>query len=533
MGAADPLEPLFSRWDRPDTPGCVVGVLRDGVMIQARSYGSANLDHGLPLTPDSVFNTASLSKQFTASCILLLAGQEALSLEDDIRKYIPEFPDFGQTITIRQLANHTAGVRDYLLLMGLAGIDTDTHYFNNQTAMQVICRQDGLDFSPGSEFVYSNSGYILLAEVVRRVSGKSLGQFAREQIFLPLGMEQTFFEEDHTCVIPKRVTSYRPGRGGFHRYLKNFDATGDGGLWTNLNDLVKWDGNFHHPLVGAPDLPTRLLEFPTLGSGMQSNYAFGMARGEYRGLPTIYHGGLVSGFRSQMMRFPGQHFTVIILANVVPFNTTWMAEQVADHFLAEEFTQPHPLQSETTIPPELKESLSGFYQGGSGLNIEIIEQGENLSALALGMQMRLVPTSVRQDEQAIEFHTFEGILSARFRFVRDGLDQPWRMHARAEMHDLGELLQTSLLPQPAIAMEEYCGEYFSQELNASSRILIKNNQPAIQFPSDMTDSLRFIKQDQLVYPGGTLEFQRLPAGRIGGFKLSAGRPRNVSFIRVP
>jgi CubicO group peptidase (beta-lactamase class C family) len=521
---------LFTRWDQPNAPGCVAGVIQNGSVIQAGCFGSANLDHGLPLTLDSVFNTASLSKQFTAACILLLEQQGEISLDDDIHRMIPEFPTYGSTITIRHLIHHTAGIRDYLLLMGMAGIDTDIQYFNNQSALEVIYRQDRLDFPPGEEFVYSNSGYILLAEIVRRVTASSLGQFARERIFSPLGMDRTLFEEDHSAVLPGRVSSYRPGPGGYHRYIKNFDAVGDGGLWTSFNDLVKWANNFTAPKVGGPDLLERMLVCPSLGNQRRSQYACGLAHGSYRGLPTVYHGGLVSGFRSILMRFPQQDLAVIILANLAPFNTTALAEQVADLFLEQAGVLPPRPPEKAGLSAEQIDGLCSFYLGSSGLNIEISQKQGSLFALALGMVVPVIPLSVAAGQ--IICRSAGGLFSMHFSFEREAAGNPWRLHARVEMHDMGILEMVTPQENAAHAFLPEPGEYHSKELQTNCRISKEDGRIWLRFPASEPVALRSIDDIHWVYPGGTLEF--LPDQRNGtdGFYLSAGRPRNLAFKRI-
>jgi CubicO group peptidase (beta-lactamase class C family) len=304
-------------------------------LIYTNGYGSANLDYDVPIDADSKFYIASTSKQFTAACLALLVQEGKLKLEDDIRKHIPELPDYGKTITIRHLVHHTSGLRDYLELMSLAGKSFE-NYFNISDGIELLCRQKALNFDPGAEYLYSNSGYILLAEIVTRVSGKSIREYADEKIFRPLGMKNTFFNDNHKQVTKNRVVSYRPEGNGYLRFVQNFDALGDGNLLTTVNDLYLWDQNFYHKKVGGSAFLDLIHTRGTLNNGKELDYAFGLGHGEYRGLKTVSHGGGMLGFRTQLIRFPEQEFSVIVLANITNFNPTARAYEIADIFLKDQ-----------------------------------------------------------------------------------------------------------------------------------------------------------------------------------------------------
>lgn len=338
------IDALFAFYDRSDGPGCALGIIRDGQLIYARGYGLANLDYDVPITADSKFYIASTSKQFTAACIALLVQQGTIRLDDDIRTYIPEIPDYGQVVTIDHLLHHTSGIRDYLALMNLSGRSFED-YFGMIDAIRIISRQRALNFAPGEEFLYSNSGYLLLAEVVNRVSGMSIRQFARKHFFDPLGMTNTFFNNDHQQVIKDRVVSYRPNwPHGYYQFIQHFDALGDGNLLTTVNDLYRWDQNFYTGQVGGSDFLTLLHTPGILNNGDTLNYAFGLRLDRYRGLPTVSHGGSMLGFRTQLLRFPEQRFSVIVLANVSNANPDALAYQVADLLLADQLA-PRPAEN--------------------------------------------------------------------------------------------------------------------------------------------------------------------------------------------
>ena len=330
------VDKLFAQWDKPDSPGCALGVIKEGKFVYTRGYGSANLDYNVPLSADSVFYIASTSKQFTAASILLLARQGKLALNDEVRKYIPELPQYEAPITVEHLVHHTSGLRDYLELMGLAGKNVEDN-FGNEEALELITRQRSLNFKPGEKYLYSNSNYVLLAEIIRRVSGKTLRAFTEEQLFKPLGMPNTHFNDDRKVTVKNRVVSYAPGGNNeFRQFIKNINAVGDGNLLTSVADLLKWDQNFYTETVGGPGFTAQMRTRGRLNDGQEIFYGFGLGNEEYRGLQTVRHGGAFLGFRTEMLRVPAHKFTVICLCNVSTANAGKLAEQVTDIFLAEQ-----------------------------------------------------------------------------------------------------------------------------------------------------------------------------------------------------
>ncbi len=331
------IDALFAPWDRPDSPGYAVGLVQDGELIHLRGYGMANLEQGQPLDGQSVFYIASVSKQFTAACMVLLAQQGKLALDDDIRLYVPEMPDYGAPITIRHLIHHTSGLRDYLYLIDLAGRDFEGP-ISNADGLALLIRQQGLNFPTGQRHLYCNSGYKLMAEIVARVSGLSLRQYAQRHIFAPLGMERTHFDDDNSPAIANRVISYRTDdNGGFVPYRKAFTIVGSGGLLTTVEDLVRWDRNFIDPQVGGPDFIDQMHTCGILNDGTQLDYACGLVVSQYKGLRTVRHGGGMLGFRTQFLRFPDQGFTAIILGNLASLDAADMARKAADIHLAGHF----------------------------------------------------------------------------------------------------------------------------------------------------------------------------------------------------
>src|SRR5207245_1739484 len=286
------VDEVFADLTKPGSPGCALGVYRNGKIIYSKGYGLANLEENVPITPESVFDIGSTSKQFTAASILLLEERGKLSVNDDIRKYIPELPDYGQKITILHLLNHTSGLRDYLTLMDLAGIPTDS-VTTDEDALQMIFRQKALNFAPGSDWLYSNTGFFLLSVIVKRASGKTLREFAAENIFAPLGMDHTQFRDDHTSLIANRAMAYdaKEKGAGYRLDVSYFEQTGDGAVHTSVEDLLKWDENFYSGQVGGKEFLSQIQSPSKLNSGKVLDYAKGLFIQDYRGLHAVSHGG--------------------------------------------------------------------------------------------------------------------------------------------------------------------------------------------------------------------------------------------------
>lgn len=329
------VDAIFADLTKPGSPGCALAVGRNAKIIYEKGYGLGNIEQDVAINPRTVFDIGSTSKQFTAASILLLEKDGKLSVQDDVRKYIPELPDYGKKITILNLLNHTSGIRDYLTLFELAGVYVDS-VTTDEDALAIITRQKSLNFDPGSEFLYSNSGYFLLSVIVKRVSGKSLPEFAEGNIFKPLGMTQTLYRDQHTQLIPGRALAYdakEPGPG-FSFNVSYFEQTGDGAVHTSVEDLLKWDENFYTAKVGGAPLLAALQETATLNDGKKLRYAKGLVVFDYRGLRAVEHGGSWGGYRAQLLRFPAQHFSVACLCNLGNADPETRATKVAEIFLS-------------------------------------------------------------------------------------------------------------------------------------------------------------------------------------------------------
>jgi len=527
---------VFAQWNHPDTPGCGMAVFRDGAVAFQKGYGQANLELGVPIGADTVFDIGSTSKQFTAASVLLLERDGKLSLDDDVRKYVPELPDYGQTITLRHLLQHTSGLRDYLVLQLLAGIAYDDYSTDRQT-LDLLARQKSLNFAPGSEYVYSNTGYFLAAEVVKRVSGKPLAQFARERIFEPLGMRDTRYRDDHTLPVRGRASAYgkadaaagQPARSGIERYridISNWDQVGDGSVLTTVADLQRWDENFYRPVVGDADFLARLQQPGKLASGEPIDYAMGLMIGEHRGLKTVQHGGAWGGYRAQLLRYPQRHLSVAALCNMATADPESLAQRTAELWLGlpPEPGAPSAQRATVAMPAAAMQRWTGAYRNPKtgGLRRVAWNQGVlELHAFGDSFAMRAVGKD--------EFEVDGGPIAA-LSFRDPGRGRPRVAVQWAE----GERTEFEALPEfapDAAALAAYAGDYRCDELGRDYRLSVIDGALRQHDARIAPERLDPLERDSFSQGGVTYRFKRDAAGAVDSVSLDVGRVRDLRCQR--
>ncbi len=363
------IDAIFSPWNTHDSPGCAVGVFQNGAIAYSHGYGMASLEHDVPIAADSVFYAGSVSKQFTAMAAALAMQRGKLSYDDSIRKYLPELPPYANRIKISNLIHHTSGLRDYNTLLSIAG-RRDEDAWDNRVVLQMTARQSALNFEPGTEYLYSNTGYTLLATIVERATGTKFATFADENIFKPLGMTVTHYHVDARRLVRGRAFGYAGRAGAWTMDTPINERAGAGGLYTNIPDLQKWDENFYTGRVGGPDVLKRIQTRGTLNDGKTLAYAWGLEIGEYRGLPLVEHGGSLGGYRAHILRFPSQHTSVALLCNASSIAPSGLARRVADTVIGDDYLQrPAATQGSVagtrleTSPDPLSESVLRSYEG--------------------------------------------------------------------------------------------------------------------------------------------------------------------------
>jgi len=326
------VDTVFARFTST-TPGCAVGVGLDGRPALQRAYGMADLEHDVPNGAGTIFEAGSVSKQFTAAAVLLLARDGKLSLDDAVRKYIPELPDYGVPLTIRHILTHTSGLRDWGEVAGIAGWPRGRRVHTHAHVLDIVSRQKALNFTPGTDWSYSNTGYNLAAIIVSRVSGQTFADFSRDRLFRPLGMTHTSWRDDYTRIVKGRAVAYDSTPDGYHEDMPFENVHGNGGLLTTVGDLLRWNENFVTPAVGDAAFIKEEQAPGRFNDGRAHDYAFGLYVRPWRGVPEVSHSGSTAGYRAFLARYPDQHLSVAVLCNAGDANATQYAHAVAEAYL--------------------------------------------------------------------------------------------------------------------------------------------------------------------------------------------------------
>jgi len=514
------VDQIFAAFDKPNSPGCAVGVIQDGRFVYRKGYGMGSLELGVPLSSQSVFYMASVSKQFTAASVVLAAEQGFLSLDDDVRKYVPELPDYGRVITLRQMLHHTSGLRDFETLLFLSGRDlSDLH--SRGEMLDLITRQKGLNNIPGEEWIYSNTNYFLLGEVVTRATKKSLAEFAAENIFRPLGMAHTRFYDDHTVVMPGRVGAYDPaGDGKFLvDWSSNFDTVGPGGLMSSVDDMLLWDRNFYESKLGKGTLLKEMESRGALNNGNETDYGLGLELSTYRGLPTVGHGGALFGYRTGILRFPDQRFTVVCLCNLSSADPSALVRAIADIYLQ------NSLHSEvgTVAAP-----------GNGGLPDPSLFAGKYLdpkkhfvysftvadgNLMAWGGKLRRVGPN-----------QFKDLGTGTITFERAGGGMRATLVTDGGIFFAGNRMEAPHLSEADLAA--YAGKYQSAEISATYDLLIDKGRLLLRNSWNRPQELMAIAPDEFESGDfGTVVFRRDANQRVRGLSVFAVNARDVKFER--
>ena len=526
---------VFQRFDRTDSPGCALGVYQDGRILYARGYGMESLEHGVALSPRSVLDVGSISKQFTAMSILMLQKEGKLSLDDPIRKYIPELPPYADKITLRRALSQTSGLRDLYIMMGQTG---RTFAGDTIDALRVITHSAEPNYEPGARYLYTNSGWILAAQIVYRLTGKTLAQFAEERIFQPLGMSDTRYLADVATIIPNGAEGYapRPG-GGFRVSRSTYDGAimGAGAVHTSVEDFGRWLNNYDAATVGSRDIietmttATKLNDGSPATSGPNLAYAVGLTVGTLRGLRVVAHGGSWAGYRGHFLRFPDQHFAVATFCNLTTSGPDSLARKVAGIYLGDRM-QPDSLTMWTTAlgaaPPAELPATSLRALAGVWRNVERGEVrrtrlvGDTLFSLG-AERTRMVP---------LDGGRFRAGPYTEVRFEGDE-PNPSRMIVRTTGETVTYTRADTAALTPA-QLAEYAGDYRSDEVETTQTWKVEKGQLVLYANNRRLGVLEPSYRDGFTRGDNAIDVQRDAKGRITGFVVEAGRVRHLRFTRV-
>jgi CubicO group peptidase (beta-lactamase class C family) len=515
---AGQVQKIFARFNHTDSPGCAVGASVDGATVLSAAYGMADLEHNIALSPDSVFEPGSVTKQFTAAAVLLLAQDGKLSLDDPARKYIPELPDYGSTITIRHLLNHTSGLRDWGEVADIGGWPRGTRANSNLNVLDIAARQKALNYSPGTEYSYTNTGYNLLAILVGRVAGKSLAEFTRERIFLPLGMTSTEWRDDYQRIVHNRAIAYTQTGGTTRQEMPFENAHGNGGLLTTVGDLLRWNRNFTEMKVGGPEFVQAQLQQGRLNDGRTIFYAAGLEVTSYKGLHEVSHSGATAGYRGWLARYPDQGLSVALLCNAGAANPGELGHAVSDVYLAGVLPK-HTAQASVQVDPAVLQAEAGLYRSVRNHTTYSIDVKEG--NLELEGRTMLKPTSAK---------SFMAGETAVFEFDTDasGKVAGMRILDQGEVNDSFEKVEGA---NPSRAdLEAMTGEYASDEAEVTLKVALESNGLVIHRRPDTSIPLTPTYRDGFSSSLGSVRFIRDSGGRV--IEMSIGGQR-MWDLRLP
>ncbi|MBL4653693.1 MAG: beta-lactamase family protein [Flavobacteriales bacterium] len=526
------IDIVFAEYDNIDKPGAAVAVVKDGEIEFQKGYGSANLEYGIPVTSSTIFHIASISKQFTVFSILLLVDEGKLSFDDDVRKYIPEVPDFGKIITLRHLASHTSGLRDQWNLLAMAGWRLDD-VINKEHILKIVAKQKVLNFDPGEEYSYSNTGFTLLAEVVSRVSGKSFAEFTRSRIFDSLGMSNTLFYDDHEKIVKNRAYSYFSDDTGYKKSVLSYANVGATSLFTTVEDLCLWALNFESPKVGNSKILEEMSTLAKLNNGETFGGAYGQFINEYKGLKQIQHGGADAGYRTYIGRFPEQHFTVVVFSNYADSEPDELALSVADIFLKDEMSLgPNETNKETAFitltEDEVKDFVGNYWIEGGFYSREIYIENDTLRYLRGENRVRqLVPI----DENTFQMLDVGVDLKVSFEVEED------QKTMKVTIDDGEPIISESYIPKDYSKQElqEFTGTFYSEELSTSYRLTIKDD--TLRATHSRLNDITIIPIKKDMFLGDrwffkNIRFERDNSNSISGIRVSSGRVKNLYFEKT-
>ena len=504
-------------------PGLSIGIVKDGKILFNKGYGLANLEYDIKNTNTSVFDIASMAKQFTAACVWILIDKGQLSLDDDIRKYLPEIPDFGDTIRIRHMLNHTSGLRNYSSILELAGYNYLEHFFNNQSILELMSRQNGLNNKPGEKMIYGNTPFNLLTIIVERISGMKFKDFADKNLFIPLGMNNTTYRVDNTSIVKNRSAGYiMESDSIFSKFSRIESCYGGGSLWSTVEDLVSWSNLFTQPAKEYQALVEFLLTKDTFNNGQTSNYSRGLNVDMYRGHNTIHHGGMTKGYRSQIITIPDIQLSVIILANYDKIDPESLSYKIADLFITNtEIEQDNDVKYKHKHK-ELKEYEGMYQELNSCLKMEVIFKNDTLFAKS-SLGRNFVPLRSKDEKTLCRFDNES---------VKYVFDKLMGSDLLVYFGATPFYFEKVILAEPSeIFNNDYIGDYYSEELDVNYKVYKDKNDLFLSYPNHPGIKLISGQQDEFGNGYRTkYTFYRNENGTVDRLKVaSEGTVKDIEF----
>ncbi len=530
----DRIDSLFSQWARTSSPGCAVGVVRNDSLIFSKGFGMANLEYGVPITPETIFHIASVAKQFVAYSILLLEKQGKLSLEEDIHKYLSWFPDLKETITIRNLLNHTSGIRDQWELLAITGTRLEDVITQDQI-IKILSKQQALNFKPGTNWSYSNSNFTLLAEIVRSISGQTLRQFTDSAIFKPLGMNNTHFHDDYREIVPNRSYPYvAAGKDHYGDAVNSYATVGPASLFTNIDDMSKWIMNFYAPTVGDQKLIQELTQ-PVIVNGVKKrNYAKGIVADSIYGQKRYQHGGVDVGYQAFVSVFPDQKMGFIVFSNLGDVNAQRKNEELAtlfiDNLSPKKKNNSSHMDSSLTILPDPNPILpyAGAYIADDGSRFAFVVTDKKLYGVTPNGRYHLL-IKTGNDRYAVFTDTTISFQFSGGGIKRIATDEYWPVGNALHLEKYDTTTRTE---QQLMA---YTGTYYCPELDCNYRIGLKDDHLFLSNAKYNDSPLTLYGEDHLTdefYWMDHLHITRNTKNQITGFELNGNRVMHLKFVKI-
>ncbi len=527
------IDKLFHKWDNPNTPGAAIGIIQNGKMLYSKGYGMATLEHNVPNTSHTAFSIASNSKQFTAACIVLLSQQGKLDLNQSLYSIYPDFPEYAKTISIKNLLNHTSGMRDYAQITYLSGARPND-YFNDDDIMKWVKGQKELNFPTGEKYLYCNSGYWLLGQIVKKISGMGLNDFARKELFEPLRMNNTYFFDDNSMLIKHRASGYIPSRSGtFFNLLSTRENVGDGGGYTTVEDMKKWDDEFYEQKVLNASFWKLMTTRGVLNNGETITYASGLELKEYKGLKTIDHGGRAPGYWSNILRFPEQKLTVIVFTNREDANATPLGYRIADLFLKNKFVyQVKKNETKRNIRfikltnKTLRRYEASYWNAEDKKSRKVFFKNDTLMFVrGPGSIHPLVPISKNEFKVLgtppfiKAFVTFRKTnLNFQLKTAINGeISAPFRIYTPKEYTTKD--------------LESFLGRYYSDEIDAYYEFKMEGDKIILLINGRKTVQLRQIRDELFTSPMCDFQFKKSDQ-KMDEVRVSTSRVKNLLFKKV-
>jgi CubicO group peptidase (beta-lactamase class C family) len=517
------IDAILQSYNKPNAPGLSIGVVENGTLIYAKGIGFASVEKNIKNDTKTAFSIASIAKQFTASCILVLTQEKKLSLEDDIRKYLPEMPNYGNPIKIKHLLNHTSGIRNYHTIMDLQGFDYDSEYYNNQTVLHLASNQKRLNNIPGEKVLYSNTNYNLLTIIIERISGKNLNEFAKEKLFKPLEMNFSCYKISNQQTFENLAIGYQFTDGKYFSNSSSQESYGAGSMASTVEDISKWIGVLNGNNSEFKSLSKFLIQCEKLENGEKANYARGVMVDKYKGFQTISHSGFGWGGQSQLITIPEKNIGVIIMTNLESINPTPISYQILDLFLTEK-TKEKSNTKKHFQNENFKTFIGHYKEMNSAMKMEIFVENDTLKAKG------------SQAKKGIGLLAF-----AKNKFYRMNNQSVTYDFTRNKNHDLiisfggtpFYFKKAQFVKPESVKNTEFVGTYYSEELKTTYSFFEKDNKLLLTYKNNQNITLSTIEKDEFGNNARTsYQFKRNSNNEVVSLELSSeGTVKNINFIK--